>query len=462
MKAVISNSSIKIIDPTPVVESEMSVLLAYKDKSKEYQLKKMSKNPFSRGTKLYTELLASSSGSLLVKEENILIIPPGFSEEIISLIPEIEDIRKDTGTIISLPWVDYTFTKRPLRDYQQEAVEELSKRYRGIMNFATGLGKTLTAIHLIRHLKRKTLVVCPNKSVAYQFKEELEKAFSSKRVGFIGDSIYKPADITVGIAASINNRIKEISKLDLGVVVFDEAHHTPANTFFKIAQELGNVGRMYGLTATSFRSDGKDIFIKAGCGDIVVQRDVAWGVSTGWLAKPYFLVREVATAGTDHDDKLKAYKTHVLKCKEMLQRIEMDAKNMMAAGKATLILVDQVEHGEMLSKALNIPFAKGTDDASEEYVKQLNASKIIGLIGTEGKLGEGTDTRNVDCLILANFAGSKGLVLQAVGRGLRKQGDKTSCIILDYIPTGSTMLKRHAQNRIKWYREITPDVKILK
>lgn len=462
MKTIISNSAIRITDPSSIIESEMGDLLAYKDKSKEYQLKKMSKNPFSRGTKLYAELLASSSGTLLVKEGDTLIIPPGFSEDILSLIPDAEDVRHDTGVIISLPWADSSFTSRPLRDYQQEAVEELSKKYRGIMNFATGLGKTLTAIHLIRNLKRKTLVICPNKSVAYQFKEELEKAFSSKRVGFIGDSIFKPADITVGIAASINNRIKEIQKLDLGVVVFDEAHHTPATTFFKIAQSLGHVGRMYGLTATSFRSDGKDIFIKAGCGDIVVQRDVAWGVSSGWLAKPYFLVREVVTIGTDHDDKLKAYKTHVLKCKEILQRIEDDAKKMMAVGKATLILVDQVEHGEILSKALGIPFAKGTDDASEEYVKQLNAGKVKGLIGTEGKLGEGTDTRNVDCLILANFAGSKGLVLQAVGRGLRKQGDKTSCIILDYIPTGSTMLKRHAQNRIKWYREIAPDVKILK
>ena len=41
----------------------------------------------------------------------------------------------------------------------------------------------------------------------------------------------------------------------------------------------------------------------------------------------------------------------------MSQQIEDDARKMMAAGKSVLILVDQVSHGETLSKALGIPFA---------------------------------------------------------------------------------------------------------
>ena len=145
----------------------------------------------------------------------------------------------------------------------------------------------------------------------------------------------------------------------------------------------------------------------------------------------------------------------------MTARIEKDALAMIAAGKSTLILVDQVEHGEALAKVLKVPFAQGEDDQSEEYINQLNKGKIKGLIGTDGKVSEGVDTRNVDCLILANFAGSKGMVIQAVGRGLRKQGVKENCIILDYIPSGSIMLKRHAENRIKWYQEITENVKVI-
>lgn len=91
----------------------------------------------------------------------------------------------------------------------------------------------------------------------------------------------------------------------------------------------------------------------------------------------------------------------------------------------------------------------------------MNKGQIKGLVGTDGKIGEGSDTQAVDVLILANFVASKGPVIQAIGRGLRKQGSKTHCLILDYIPLGSTMLSRHANGRVEFYREITDQVKII-
>jgi DNA excision repair protein ERCC-3 len=454
------NGYIKISSPSDELREYLSGLLYYQDKSKRYQLKKMSKNPFLRASKAYEKLQQESEGNLLEVDGQDVIVPPGMSDVFDGY--QVNDFRTETGIEISLPWRDTQATIK-LRDFQQEAVDIAKNNWRGIINFATGLGKTKTAICLIREIKRKTLVVCPSKSIAKQFKEELEERFGTNRVGFIGDGIFKPSDITVGIAATVNNNIEKIKKWGLGLIIFDEAHHTPATTFYSIAKDLGDTGRIYGLTATSYRSDGKDIFIQAGCGSILIERDIKWGVDNGWLAKPYFLVRKVETGDKDPfpDDKLKSYKMHVLNNKEMTIRIEKDAIAMINAGKSTLILVDQVEHGETLAKVLKIPFAQGEDKQSEEYIDQLNKGKIKGLIATEGKAGEGVDTRNVDCLILANFAGSKGMVIQAVGRGLRKQGTKENCIILDYIPNGSSMLKRHAENRIKWYQEITEKIKII-
>lgn len=186
------------------------------------------------------------------------------------------------------------------------------------------------------------------------------------------------------------------------------------------------------------------------------------GVENGWLAEPYFIVRKVPTGGKDFkDDKLKSYKEHVLNNNIMKSRIKEDAEKMMESGKSVLILVDEVAHGEELSKQLDIPFATGIDSKSQDYVDALNKGKVRGLVGTDGRIGEGTDTQNVDVLILANFVASKGPVIQAIGRGLRKQGQKTRCIVLDYIPMGSSMLSRHANNRISYYREITDKVKIV-
>lgn len=465
MKVEILNHIIRIDDPTKDLESDLSEKLSYIDKSKQYQIKKMQRNPFSMRSALYQQLVQQSKGTLLEKVNNTLFVPCGFADYLIKTLSnqavEIKDLRSETGQTISLPWVNKNNIIE-LRDYQKEAVEKAFSNWRGVVNFATGLGKTKTAIVLIRQIKKKTLIICPSNSVANQFKDELAASFGPGRVGFIGDGKYRPADITVCIAASAFNSIEKIKQMDLGLIIFDEVHHIAANTFFSISQNLSSAGRVYGLTATSFRSDGKDVMITAGCGDVLVKRDAAWGVANKWLADPYFIIRKVKTTGTDFkDDKLKSYKTHVLNCKEMTSRIESDARKFIDAKKSVLILVDEVEHGEMLSKALSIPFAQGEDKQSNTYVDQLNKGLIPGLVGTDGKISEGTDTRNVDVLILANFSASKGAVLQAVGRGLRKTDIKNSVIILDYMPTGSSMLTRHANQRISYYKEITSNIKLV-
>lgn len=334
---------------------------------------------------------------------------------------------------------------------------------RGLLNLATGLGKTLTAVHLVKRYKKNALIVCPSESVAKQFYEQLVNAFGQNKVGFYGGGKKKIKDITVGIAASICKNTEEFKKEDLGLIIVDEVHHLAANTFYSITSDLANVGKIIGLTATDYRSDGKDILINAGCGPVLLRRDVKWGVENGWLAEPYFIVREIDTGGRDiKDDKLKSYKEHVLNNQIMKDAIRSDAERMMASGKSVLILVDEVAHGEELSKQLSIPFATGEDKMSQSYVDALNNNKIKGLVGTDGKISEGTDTKNVDVLIMANFVASKGAVMQCIGRALRKQGDKTKALILDYKPLGSTMLSRHCNSRISYYKEITSKIKIIR
>jgi len=463
MRAIanVYNDFIRIDHLDAGIESEIRQRLTYTDKSKQYQLNRMKNNPFSRSSDLYKKLSEEITGELCSKDGDTLVVMSGFLSLIKEFVDNIIDHRKDTGPVVSLPWATPKATFE-LRPYQDEAVEIAIKNYRGIINLATGLGKSKSAIMLIRKLKRNTLVVCPSKSIAYQFYNELVECFGAKKVGFIGDGKYKPSVVTVGIAASICNRISDVKFLDLGVVIFDETHHTPANTFYAIAEGLGAVGRMYGLTATAFRSDGKDLFIHAACGDILVQRDVAWGVSNGWLAQPYFIVRSVKTDGYDYkNDKLKSYKSHVLNCKEMNDRIVADATAFVKAGKYVLILVDQIEHGDLISSTVGISFANGRDKGSESLIDDFNSGKIRGLVATDGLVGEGVDTRNVEVLLLANFTASKSAVLQAVGRGLRKTPQKDTCIVLDYCPEGSTMLSRHSKQRISYYKEITHNVKVI-
>jgi superfamily II DNA or RNA helicase len=332
--------------------------------------------------------------------------------------------------------------------------------WRGLINFATGLGKTLTAVHTIRSIGRRTLVLCPNKSIADNFYDELVSAFGDDRVGYFGGGKKQLKDITVGIAQSVNNHIDKFVQHELGLIIIDEVHHVPADTFFTIAKSLSTVGRMFGLTATDFRSDGKDIMIQAGVGEVLIKRDIVWGIQNKWLAFPTIIMRNVDTTGREYaEDKIKNYKTHVLNSSEMNDRLKQDLKKCLDAGKSVLCLVDEKEHGRMLSEALGLPFATGDDKQSKTYVGQLNRGEIPGLIGTDSLVGEGTDTKNVDVLVLANFVASKGPLWQNLGRGLRTTDKKTQVLVLDYRPTGSKMLSRHADQRVKLYKAIPCNIK---
>jgi len=460
MKVIITNKFTVVQNPSTNILHQLKTSMSYVDKSKAYQLKRMKNNPFQKNSG-FIKKLEKEVECCLVKElaGGHVAFNSGLSYQIETGSFQIEDRRSETGTTISLPWKKKPFDLRP---YQEEAVDACVDAWRGVINFATGLGKTLTAVHLLRKLKRKGLIVVPSESIAKQFYNELCNAYGEDRIGYYGGGKKKIKDITVGIAASVIRNVDEFKEADLGVIIFDEVHHIAANTFYEISTGLGDVGRIYGLTATDYRSDGKDILITAGCGPVIIKKDIKWGISQGFLAKPKFEIVEVPTIGKDiKGDKLKNYKIHILNDSVMKLQIKTDIEKYMNQGKVVLCLVGEIAHGEELSKQLGIPFAQGSDKKSQSYVDDLNSGKIKGLIGTSGKISEGTDTKLVDVLILASFMASKGPVIQSVGRALRIGINKTNALIRDYIPTGSTMLTRHAKQRVEYYKEITDDVQIM-
>ena len=457
MDITVNNDYIEITNPGAFVEETLRDSLSYTDKAKQYSLRRMAKNPFLKKKQAYKDLQKEVYGCLVKDIDNGIKIPSGFYHLVSHW--NVDDKRTDTGSKISLPWKNKPFN---LRDYQEEARNLMYDNWRGLVNFATGLGKTLTAIYAIRDFKRKTLVLCPNVSIADNFYDELVSAFGEHKVGYFGNGKKKIKDITVGIAQSVNNHVDKFISADLGLMIVDEVHHIPATTFFNISEKLSSVGRVFGLTATDFRADGKDVMITAGVGDVLICRDLVWGIQNKWLRQPYFIVRNVETTARSYrNDKNKNYKAHVLNNIDMNDRLISDIKAFLKAGKSVLCLVDEISHGELISEAVGLPFATGSGKEAKKLVKDLNSKSIPGLVGTDSKIGEGTDTKNVDVLVLANFVASKGPLWQNLGRGLRPFEGNDMLIVLDYCPVGSDMLKRHCSTRIKYYREITDKIRII-
>jgi len=457
MEITVRNDKITIEDATPELTAKLRQLLSYTDKTKQYQIKRMQRNRFNQDSRAIKTLENEVYGCLVEEDDGDLTIPSGF----IHLIKDeiYADLRSDTGQDVAYPW---NSKPHDLRHYQNDAIHLMEDEYRGLINLATGLGKTLTAVYAIRQQRKRTLIVCPGRSIADNFYKELCNAFGENKVGYYGGGKKKLRDITVGIVGTVTNHLDVFQNHDLGLIIFDEVHHLAAHTFFSIVDELGDVGRIFGLTATDFRSDGKDIMITAGVGPVLIKRDLVWGVKNGWLANPHFIIRNIRTTGREYrDDKLKNYKVHVLQSTTMFDQIAGDIAKMVSVGKRVLCLVDQVEHGKRLAEHLGLPFATGPDKKSTSYVEELNSGQLPGLIGTSKYLGEGTDTKLVDVLVMANFMAGKGPVIQSLGRGLRLYPGKTDLIVLDYVPTGSKMLVRHATQRLSYYREITNQIKVL-
>ena len=462
MKITIKNDVTTIQNLDQKFLSVISKRLSYTDKSKQYQLKRISKTIWGKTSAKAKQLKKEIYQTLLTENSDGSI---SFPTSLIYLFPEINaandltDLRCSTGSKVSLPWVNKPNILRP---YQEESKSIMENNDRGVIRLATGLGKTEVAVHAIRSIGKNTLIVCPNKSIAHQFYNVLVYHFGQNKVGLFGDGKKQIKELTVGISQSVSNHVSLLKNTNFGFIIIDEAHHTPSETLYTVMTELSSASKIFGLTATDFRSDGKDLLISASCGQTLINLDAKWGIDNGWLAEPMFIVRKVKTMGDSHqDDKLFNYRNHILNNDLMKSTIQQDAASFLSKGKKVLILVDEIKHGAELSANLNLPFATGEDRESQKYIEDFNAGRIQGLIATDGKVGEGVDTKPTEVLILANFVASKGPVLQCVGRGLRKTATKDKVIILDYIPEGSRQLNRHAYDRISYFKELTNNIHIL-
>ena len=139
MKIIAHNDIIEIFDPKVGLEANLKEVLSYTDTAKQYSLRRMAKNPFMKKQAAYKQLEKEVYGCLLEKTDTgSLIIPSGFYHLVSHL--SVDDRRHETGKDISLPWKNKPFT---MRDYQDEGHECMVENWRGIINFGTGLGKTL-------------------------------------------------------------------------------------------------------------------------------------------------------------------------------------------------------------------------------------------------------------------------------------------------------------------------------
>jgi len=370
-----------------------------------------------------------------------------------------------------------------LRDYQKRVLQVTGKRESGVLQLATGAGKTLIAAHIIATRSLKSLFFVHTKDLLYQAINALGEVLAVP-IGQIGDGVVDVQRVTVATiqtaARSFHIKLEKTAPDDVPVwmdeaserlglsdmeavslalqecelAIFDECHHVPAETFYEIAMKLDNAYYRYGLSATPWRSDRADLMIEAALGEklcVVTSSDL---IAKGYLVPPKITMYEVLPTRKRLPRKYATvYKSEVVEHIERNRLIAEVAKHMRDRNKTVLILVNQIRHGKNLEAMIEgATFIHGKDSSAvrNEALEKLRDRSSAVLIATT-LADEGLDLPSLDVLILAGAGRSETRALQRVGRVLRPYPGKKQALVVDFYDQ-TLYLEEHSKHRFEIYQ----------
>lgn len=131
-----------------------------------------------------------------------------------------------------------------LRDYQAPTVQEFKDKGALLINHPPGAGKSYLTLFILCHLVGKTLLLADTVIALEQWREYVKQ--------------YAPQ---AAVTLSTYQGASKYANEEYTLVVFDEAHRVPANTFSKLA--FLKAKYRLGLTGTPWREDDRQFMITA-------------------------------------------------------------------------------------------------------------------------------------------------------------------------------------------------------
>ncbi len=329
-----------------------------------------------------------------------------------------------------------------LRDYQQEMKSRLFEEWelhRSVMvQMPTGTGKTHLLAAVVREFLHRSAtrvwIVAHRRELVEQIEETVARYGMGK-----GDGTVRVLSIQW---LSRNRRDMDESP---GLIVIDEAHHALAETYRELWKRYPEA-RKLGMTATPCRLNGRgftDLF-----DTLITSWSIAEFIGKGWLsAFDYVSIRansreqrildSLKKRGADGDYQVKEMDA-VLNRQTGIRRL-YESVEKYANGKKGIVYAVSIAHARQIAACYN---AHGVEavaidsktPASErrELVEGFRQGRIRVLVNVD-IFSEGFDCPDVEFVQLARPTLSLAKYLQQVGRGLRKSGDKESCMLIDNV-----------------------------
>ena len=347
-----------------------------------------------------------------------------------------------------------------LRPYQRAALDAwVATDGDGVVVAPCGAGKTLIGCAALAAVHTPAVVLVHTRDLATQWIERIGEAMPGVEVGEVRHGKdEREADVVVATLQSLTRW--DWAELvawgrGRGLVVVDECHHIPAQTFARVMMGLAGRYRL-GLTATPERADGLTQLIHWTLGDTVheVQRDDLQ--SAGHVLTPQIRViqtRFAPDAGQVHERRRQLAQDQ--------DRNELLVGEVLALAKErrrVLVLVDLVEHARTLEIALTLQGCEARALVGKMTAKQrravlldLERGAVSAVIATS-LADEGLDVPSLDACVLATPCGNVGRVEQRIGRVLRPSDGKRRPVVLDLVDAFGPA-RGYWRRRAKLYRE---------
>ena len=320
---------------------------------------------------------------------------------------------------------------------------------RGILNARCGSGKSIMAIEIIRRIGYKALIICHTKELLNQFKDYLvnDLGLQKGEYGIIASGKVEIGEyITIALRQTLVNTDLLNYKYEWGTIVVDECHNIAGNITYvsqyqKILSNLAAEYR-YGLTATAFRGDGltKCMFALTNkVKYIVEEKDIANKIIKAEI-QPIYTDYEIPYNAQKTDGTLDYVKMPTLLSEDtnrnkLILDLLKENKNQYCLILSDRLVGLQYLHNQ-LGQGLIIDGSQTTKKAKkerEEAIEKMRNKKEHYLFATLQLAREGLDIKPLNRLFLIAPTKNKAVLIQAVGRIERKDDNKQTPIVYDFV-----------------------------
>ena len=347
-----------------------------------------------------------------------------------------------------------------LRDYQQEAIDNLKKMREdgktiALLYHATGVGKTITAATDAKAVGGRTLFLVNALKLASQAKETFAKVWPEATLGeYTGSQKDMTQTVIFATVQSISKDLEKFSPTDFDYLIVDECHHAAANTYQKIFTYF-HPKFILGLTATPERSDGEDMLELFQ--NVAHKMDLKTAVGRGVLV-PIRCIR-VKTNIDLTDVRINGikYNSQDLESKLFIperNQLIVDTYLKYVNGKKTVIFCASVDHAAEIAKLLRDNGVKaeavsGRDrvEIRDKILKDYETGSTNVLCACD-LLNEGWDSPHTTVLFMARPTMSKTIYLQQLGRGTRRCPGKEDLLVVDFVDNANMFNMPYSLHRV--------------